>query len=213
MKMYLPPPKVRSSRRVVLKRGLLGSFLLLLGGGGWLFSRRSAEGRNQPGLRVLTAQEHAVVLALVLRFIPRRQGFPRPEELDVAVGVDRILALADDTVRMEIRRLLLVFENALPNFLFGGRTKPFTQMSVEEQDRVLLEWRDSRVTLRRSGYLALRTLVNAAYYGNPAVWPALRYPGPPPGVYEPTAPVWRAPPVEETILEAPPVPDPDGGTP
>lgn len=191
MKMYLPPPGRKSSRRVVLKRGLLGGLLLALGGGGWLFTRKSAVTRVPPGLKVLSEREYAVVAALVLRFVPRRGGFPRADELDTAGAVDTILSMEDDTARVEAKRLLLLFENALPNFLFGGRSRPFTQLSVEEQERVLMEWRDSRIMLRRTGYLALRTLVNAAYYGNPLVWPALKYPGPPAGVYEPTAPVWK----------------------
>jgi hypothetical protein len=107
--------------------------------------------------------------------------------------VDTILSMEDETARVEVKRLLLLFENALPNFLFGARTQPFTQLAVEEQERVLLEWRGSRVTLRRTGYLALRTLVNAAYYGNSAVWPALKYPGPPLGMFDPNAPVWKGP--------------------
>lgn len=193
MKMYLPPPGVRSSRRVVLKRGLWGGLLLTLGGGGWLVSRPSAVTPVPPGLKVLSPREYAVVASLVLRFIPRRQGFPRPEELDTAAAVDAIVALQDPSAQVELKRLLLLFENALPNFLLGLRTRPFTRLPVEEQERVLLEWRDSVLTLRRSGYLALRTLVNAAYYGAPAVWPALGYPGPPAGQHDPGAPVWRGP--------------------
>jgi len=108
-------------------------------------------------------------------------------------AVDTILSMQDESARIEVQRLLLLFENALPNFLLAGRTQPFTQLPVELQERVLLEWRDSRITLRRSGYLALRTLVNAAYYASPAVWPALKYPGPPSGFHDPSAPVWKGP--------------------
>jgi hypothetical protein len=162
-----------------------------LGGGGWLFTRKSVVTRAPAGLKVLSEREYAVVSTLVMRFIPRRGGFPRPDELDTATAVDTILSMEDETAKVEVRRLLLLFENALPNFLFGRRGQPFTQLSVEEQERVLVEWRESRLVLRRTGYLALRTLVNAAYYGNPLVWPALKYPGPPPGVYDSTAPVWK----------------------
>lgn len=193
MKMYLPPPGNKSTRRVVLKKGLVGGLLLALGGGGWLFARRSAATRVPSGLKVLSAREYSVVVALVLQFVPRRQGFPRPDELDTASAVDTILSMQDESARVEVQRLLLLFENALPNFLLAGRTRPFTQLPVELQERVLLEWRDSRITLRRSGYLALRTLVNAAYYANPAVWPALKYPGPPSGFHDPAAPVWKGP--------------------
>ena len=79
----------------------------------------------------------------------------------------------------------------MPNFLFGGRTTPFTQLDPNEQDEVLAEWRDSRLTLRRTGYRALRGLAMAAYYGNKATWPAVHYPGPLPGIHDPSAPVWK----------------------
>ena len=55
----------------------------------------------------------------------------------------------------------------------------------------LNEWRDSRLTLRRTGYRALRGLALAAYYGNPATWIAVGYGGPPPGIHDPNAPVWK----------------------
>jgi hypothetical protein len=116
----------------------------------------------------------------------------------------------------------MLFENALPNFLFGLRTTPFTLLSADEQDEVLKEWMTSRVPLRRTGFLALRTIVMSAYYQNPKVWPAVGYPGPPPNIHDPNAPVWKGegqprPPGNGVMVEvAPPPPAPsavDGGTP
>ncbi|HZH04363.1 MAG TPA: hypothetical protein VEY30_11300, partial [Myxococcaceae bacterium] len=82
------------------------------------------------------------------------------------------------TVR-ELKLLLGLFENGLGNLLLGGRPRPFTAMVAEEQDRVLGEWRDSRLTFRRSGYQGLRGLVTATYYAAPETWAAVGYPGPP----------------------------------
>ena len=79
----------------------------------------------------------------------------------------------------------------MPNFLFGGRIEPFTQLNPTEQDEVLNEWRDSRLTLRRTGCRALRGLALAAYFGNPATWNSVGYGGPPPGIHDPNAPVWK----------------------
>ena len=191
MKMYLPPPGRKGTRRSFLKKGFFGALALALGGGGWLALRRSAEVRPPDGLEVLDAREYAVIAALMHRFVPHRQGFPAPEELGTAKAVDHILSQVDDSARLEMKQLLMLFENALPNFVFGLRTRPFTQLSVDDQDKVLEEWAASRLTIRRSGYLALRGLIMAAYYGNPATWPAAKYPGPPAHVYEPNAPVWK----------------------
>lgn len=191
MKMYLPPRGAPPTRRGVLKKGLLGGLLLAFGGGGWLATRRSAVVALPEGLQVLDAREHAVVWALVQRFVPAREGFPSADALKTAVAVDGILAMLDATARDEVKQLLMLFENALPNFLFGGRPQPFTQLDPTTQDEVLAEWRDSRITVRRSGYVALRGLALAAYYGNSATWAAVGYGGPPQGLHDPQAPVWK----------------------
>lgn len=219
MKMYLPPPGGRDTRRGFLKKGLFGGLLLAVGGGTWLAFKRSAQVELPTGLKVLDARRYAVVRALVERFIPARQDFPPPESLGTAKAVDAIMAMVDDSSRVELNQLLMLFENALPNFLFGLRTTPFTQMSPDEQQAVLNEWMTSRLALRRTGYLALRTIVMSAYYGNPATWPATGYPGPPPGIYDPNAPLWKGngearPMGNGVMLEEPAAPAAvDGGTP
>lgn len=216
MKMYLPPPGARDTRRGFLKKGLFGGLLLALGGGTWLALKRSAQVDLPAGLKVLDARRYAVVRALVERFIPQRAGFPSPDALGTAKAVDDILAMVDDSTRVELGQLLMLFENALPNILFGLRTVPFTQLAPDEQQAVLAEWMTSRLALRRTGYLALRTIVMSAYYGNPATWSATGYPGPPPGIHDPNAPVWKGggeprPPGNGVLL--PPAAPADGGTP
>jgi hypothetical protein len=212
MKMYLPPPGRRDTRRGFLKKGLLGGLVLALGGSGWLAFKRGARVRLPEGMQVLNERDYALVQALIQRLVPRRQGFPDPDVLETAKAFDHILTQVDDSARMELKQLMMLFENALPAFLFGARTQPFTQLSVDEQERVLTEWRDSRIVLRRSGYVALRTIIMGAYYGNPAVWPAVKYPGPPPGVYDPNAPLWKGegprPVGNGTFLDLSPTPAP-----
>jgi hypothetical protein len=219
MKMYLPPPGARDSRRGFLKKGLFGGLLLAVGGGTWLALKKGARVSLPADLQVLDERRWPVVLALVDRFIPARTGFPSAASLDTAKGVDTILTLVDESSRVEIRQLLMLFENALPNFLFGLRTTPFTLLSPQEQDEVLQEWMTSRVPLRRTGFLALRTLVMSAYYANPATWPAVGYPGPPKGIHDPNAPLWKGdgqprPPGNGVMIEPAPRPAAvDGGTP
>jgi hypothetical protein len=229
MKMYLPPRGAPDNRRGFLKKGLFGGLLLALGGGGFLFTRRGASVAMPGGLQVLNASEYAVMWAIVQRFNPAREGFPAADTLNTAVAADGIIALLEPVTQEEIKQLLMLFENALPNFLFGGRAVPFTQLNPVEQEEVLGEWRDSRLTLRRTGYRALRGIAVAAYYGNQATWSAVGYPGPPPGIHDPTAAVWKGgetprPIGNGTMLERPepesapapaPVPAPavDGGVP
>jgi hypothetical protein len=213
VKMYLPPPGAKDTRRGFLQKGLIGGAILALGGGAWLSTRRSAElPEPKDGLQVLSPREFALISALCLRFVPVREGFPAVERVQTAVAVDRILTMVDETARQELKQLMLLFENALPAFLFGGRTTPFTQLTPGEQETVLGEWQKSRLTVRRSGYLALRGLIMAAYYGNKETWSAVNYPGPLPGVFEPNAPVWKGdgprPPGNGVWVEPPPEPAP-----
>ncbi len=192
MKMYLPPRGAKQSRRGFLKKGLFGGALLALGGGGYLATRSSAQlPLPAEGLLVLSAREYSVINTLAARFIPSRPGFPSVDEIRVAFNCDRILAQVDETALRELRQLILLFENALAGFLFGRRTKPFTALPVVEQEVVLNEWASSKLTLRRTGFLALRGMVVAAYYGSSKTWAAVGYPGPPAGLHDPNAPVWK----------------------
>ena len=180
------------SRRSLLKRGLLGGSLLALGGMGFLALRG---GRMVPlppeGLRVFSPREYAVLGAVARRLIRPRQGWPTVDEMGVALAADRIAERTEGSAQRELKQLLGLFENALAGFLFGGWTRPFTALEGDLQDRVLGEWRDSALAIRRTGFSALRTLVLAGYYKSPRVWPALGYPGLPVGVHRPEAVEWR----------------------
>ncbi len=189
MKMYLPP--AQPARRIFLKRGLAGSALLAIGGLGFLTTRQSLELKFTGELRCVNASQYALLAALAERFIPKRFGFPSAAELDVAQSCDAIIDQLDPSARDEVLQLLTLFESAIGNFTLGARPKTFTQMPPDEQDRVMEEWRTSRFVLRRSGYTAVRNMVMAAYFGHPKSWEAVGYPGPPPGIHQPDAPVWR----------------------
>jgi hypothetical protein len=142
------------------------------------------------GLHVFSEHQYAVLDALAHRFIGRAPGWPSVEDVGVARAVDRIAERAEPSAQAELKQLLGLFENALAGFLFGGRSQPFTALDAQGQDRVLEEWRDSRIAVRRTGYNALRTLVLAGYYQSELTWKPLGYPGPEEGFFQPEAPVW-----------------------
>jgi hypothetical protein len=142
------------------------------------------------GFRVLTETTYSVVVALVPYFHPVRSEFPDAMSVGVPKAVDDILAMLDEPNRAELLQLLGLVENALPNFLFQGVPKPFTKQGEIQQAVTMEGWRTSRIALRRTGFLALRTLMISAYYGNPSTWAAVGYSGPPPGIYDAQAPRW-----------------------
>jgi hypothetical protein len=179
------------SRRAVLKTGLWGGALLGLGGVALLASRHSRVLEPPPGLKVFDALEYSVLTAIAHRVIAPRPDWPSFRQVDPVKNADQTLSLASEWVLNDIHRLIGLFENSVAGFLFGGRTQPFTALSPVDQDVVLTEWRDSRLEVRRTGYLVLRTIVAAAYFGDSKTWPVVGYPGPPAGYHQPDAPVWK----------------------
>lgn len=179
------------TRRSLLKKGLVGGALLALGGATFLALRggKSVRLPDEP-LQVLDAASYAVVHAIAERMIRSRRGWPSVDEVGVGLTVDRILRRADPSAQQEVKKLLGLFDNALANLAFGGRTRPFTALAADEQDQVLGEWQKSSVVLRRTGFQAVRTLVMGAYYSSPLCWSAIHYPGPP-GPAQTDAPVWK----------------------
>lgn len=167
------------SRRSLLKTGLLGAAVVALGSVGLALqgSKLGAPGKN---LKVLSAQEYAVLAAIAERVCPAfGKGAPGATALDIAGKADALLAHAEADGKEGVKLALRVFENGLTGALFFERARPFTQLSAEEQDRALRKWRDSSLGFRRTVYRALSSLVGALYYGDERTWERIGYPGPP----------------------------------
>jgi hypothetical protein len=165
------------TRRSLIKRGLLGGFLLLLGGGTGLALLPSKDVATAPASLLAFAPERfQVLVAFAARVIPAG-GDP----VAVALGVDRTLSYAIEETRQDLNKLLGLFENALPGLLLDGRALPFTRLSPQGQDAVLESWRGSRIALRRTGFQALRKLCLQAYWIQESSWKAIGY-GPPSGL-------------------------------
>ena len=63
--------------------------------------------------------------------------------------------------------------------LLAGVGSPWLEASAKSVQGFLARWRGSRFALLRSAYAALHELIMAAWYGNPAAWARIGYPGPP----------------------------------
>lgn len=164
-------------RRSLLKKGLLGGFLLLLGGGSGLAYFPTRDGFPvPPQLLSLNPSRFEVLAAVAARVVPSGA-----DAAAVALEVDCILSYAVVETRQDIEKLLGLFENALPGLLLDGRALPFTRLTEAGQDEVLESWRTSRLALRRSGYQALRKLCMVAYWTQPSAWAAIGY-DPPSGL-------------------------------
>lgn len=166
------------SRRALLRSGLIGIAVLGVSGLGLALQRTKLLPTPKDGLRVLTPEQYAILSAIAARTCPASPG-ASADGIDVALITDRLMELLDDDVRAGFGLALNVIESGVAGALFFERTAPFTQLSPEDQDRVLLAFARSKVPLRRTIYRSVSGLTGAMYYGDPRSWPSVGYPGPP----------------------------------
>jgi TAT (twin-arginine translocation) pathway signal sequence len=162
------------NRRSFLKTGLVGAGLLALGGTGLALFPTRYSVKATRALRVLD-ERCFQVLAAVARRVVRDPG---ADAVAIAHGVDDLLPRLPVETQVDFRRLVLLFESALGGLLLDGRLRPFTRLSDEEQDRVLMRWRDSRIAVRRVGYEGLKKICYIAHYVQPASWADIGFPPP-----------------------------------
>lgn len=162
-------------RRTFLRQGLKGGAVLAAGACTLHAFPPPSTWVPQDKLRVLDERGFAVLAAIAARTVCD----PVADPVAIAHAVDRTLALGPLELGQDVGRLLGLFESGLVGLFLDGRPLPFTRLSEEGQDQVLAAWRDSKLPLRHSGYVALRKLTLAAHYASPRTWEGIGYPGPP----------------------------------
>ena len=155
----------------------MGAGVLALGAVG-LGVRRGAT-HPVPALQAFDARAFRTLEAVVDRVVPGGDGFPSPRELGIAAQIDAHVATLHPADQAELQQALHLLENALAGLLLDGRTQPFSVASPEARDRALRAWQSSSIGALRRGFKALRGLCASTYFGNPAVYAAVGYPGPP----------------------------------
>lgn len=172
-----PAPSL--TRRVLLRTGIAGLGLAILGTGLSFQSSKLRRAPSQP-LRVFDLTEYSILAAVAERLCPSpRPGVPGAAAVDVAGLADAALFRADDEAKKGLKLALAILENGAVGALFGERVRPFTQLAPEDQDRILLAFRDSKVAVRRAIFRGLSGLTASMYYGEESTWAGCGYPGPP----------------------------------
>jgi hypothetical protein len=185
---------VSSSRRSLLKKGVFGGAVLLLGSAATTLpmifrphGRLRAPGQTSRQisgrpLRYLSPIEYGVFAALSARLVlgdDAPAGWPSTEQIDCAGRLDELLGTVHPRAARELCRLLRIFENGLTGLLATGHPETFSAAAPVEQDRRLEAWRHSRLAVLRSGYEALKRLAHATYYSAPETFASVGYAGPP----------------------------------
>ena len=143
----------------------------------------------------LTPRQHRALCSICDTFLPRAPDWPSAVERGVPDALAAALDFNPRAVdRWEFLNLLDVWGSALHSFIEVGHWSQFSELADENKYKVMLSWADSRLTLRRAAFQALRKAVGflyvmlpgAAAEGNP-VWKNIGYPGPV-GVQRPNVP-------------------------
>lgn len=161
-------------RRAFIKRALLGSSVVLLGGGTFLALQSGKTTTPKQALLTLSPAAFSVLVAVAARVLDGTNG---NVEI-VPYKVDDALRQTSPEARRDFGRVLLLLENGLVGALTRHKTAPFTTLSPEEQDQALYTWRNSAVPELRGAYNAMRKLCIGAFYSAPENNAGVGYAGP-----------------------------------
>ncbi|WP_287876737.1 hypothetical protein [Aquitalea sp.] len=166
---------INIKRRQLIKTGMAGSVVLLAAA--WLAAPVDDYPAPVSAVRLdfLQAADGQIIRSLA----PVMLGIAGLPLDDVVQGVDRAITKLLPAVQQELRQLFDLLANRWARWWLAGVRSPWAMAQAGELSQFLLRWQNSSLLLLRSAYQALRALINAAWFGNPASWGALGYQQPP----------------------------------
>src|SRR5258707_3158954 len=135
----------------------------------------------------LSARQRRALESICDTFAPARDGWPSAGELGVPDAIARGWELTRRTAdRTQYLQLLDFWDSTFHSLFAIGRFAPFSSLTPEAREWVLLSWADSGMKRRRAAFQALRKAIGLLYVKLPAadggrskVCEKLCYPGPP----------------------------------
>lgn len=163
-------------RRRLLQVGLGAAAVLALGGAAVALVR---PGLVRDRLSPVGRDVFAAVAGAVL------EGSLPVEQVEKERAIHRLLDRIDQTlagltppVRDELSTLLALLGTAPGRVGLAGLSADWTEASTAQMKTALQAMRVSSLAVRQQVYLALRELINASYFSDPATWGQMGYPGP-----------------------------------
>ena len=165
------------SRRAFLKLGVIGTMTLATAG----LVYRSLHKPDAPAAFVLDPEAHAALRAITAVMlegaIAKDKNAAAAIDQSVA-GTLRAISGLPLTTQKEVSDLFgLLVLGATRRFLIG-LSDPWSQARPDDISNFLHGWRTHRIGMLQAGYFALHDLILGAWYGEPASWAAINYPGP-----------------------------------
>jgi hypothetical protein len=179
----VPACSAMPTRRTFLLAGIAGA--TALAAAGWLRSRLGGESIAVDGATIpaLSHDAFAVVSALTPVILdgalPSDPSAAKDAVRDTIASVGSAIAGLPPAAQQELGELFALLGFAPARIALARVTSSWPEASKREIADFLEGWRTSRFLLFQSAHAALHQLVFAAWYGNPASWPAIGYPGPP----------------------------------
>jgi hypothetical protein len=167
------------SRRTFITTGILGAAALATAH--WLRGPHAPAG--DAALRVLDADAQAILGAMVpvllAGALPDGAAARRAATAETVRGIDTAISGLAPSSQDELRQLFALLALPPARLAIARVSEPWNRASEAEVRACLDRFRGSSLALLRSAYGALHQLTFAAWYGNPASWPRIGYPGPP----------------------------------
>lgn len=171
------------TRRTFLFAGTVGATALVAAG--WLRSGREAPSivAGATPSPLLGPDASAVIAAVTPVFLdgalPSDPSAAAAAVRDTLANVGAAIAGLPPAAQKELGQLFALLGFAPARIALARVSSSWPEASKGEIAEFLEDWRTSRFLLFQSAYAALHQLVFAAWYGNPASWSAIDYPGPP----------------------------------
>ena len=128
-------------------------------------------GNDETRLLSLTEKEYAVTRAAAEALLPGTGVSPAV----IASRIDRELSMAGDPMRTDFKTVVGLIEHLT---ILGGKTQRFTLLSPADRLAYLRTWKNSRFTLRRGAYFALKGFVYYFTYSDPSTRALTQFAGP-----------------------------------
>lgn len=171
-----------TTRRGFLQLGLMGTATLALGSTVATLTGCATRLEQNSSFKFLRPNDREFFAAL----IPVVLDKSFPGELDEDAAIRRTLLALDDLIytlqyynRDQMRMMFNALSMAPIRVLAGASWTDWKDMSPEQVNDFLVDWRDSSIQLKRMGYVSLSKLIGISWYSQPESFITTGYPGPP----------------------------------
>ncbi len=171
-----------TTRRGFLQLGLMGTATLALGSTVATLTGCATSLKQSSQFKFLTPEDREIFAALV----PQVLSKSFPGNLSQEAAMQRVLLSLDDVIhtlqyhnRSQMRMMFDALTVAPLRLVAGASWTRWKDMSPEQVNAFLDNWKNSSISLKNMGHMSLTKLINISWYSQPESFVSTGYPGPP----------------------------------